>query len=182
VTRVPHARTVSKALRAARVGIKGVQRALNQMAGQRTAKGDYASAETLVSKAREIGQFQSELDKLAQRWREVCGARGDLPGKQPTTPLWQYFQPILRSLGQAGGECRRPDLEAHVHGLMVDSFLPGDSVALAHGRERWRVMVQRARKHLVAEGWIENRHGPVWKITDAGRQAAEKPISKGPAT
>ena len=43
----------------------------------------------------------------------------------------------------------------------------------AEGHERCRVMVRRSRKALVAEGWIEQGSGSVWRLTDSGRRAAE---------
>jgi hypothetical protein len=182
VKRVPHARVVSKALLSVRGAIQKALKGVNLVAGQRMAKGDYSTAELLIAKAREIRQFQSELDAVVQKWREVCatGESKDTSSNQATTPLWQYYHPILRGLTQLDGECRRPELETRVHDLMAASFLPGDNLATAPGGERWRKMIQRARKHLVGEGWIENRPGPVWKITDGGRRAAEKPGSKGP--
>jgi hypothetical protein len=54
----------------------------------------------------------------------------------------------------------------------------GEPDALAGGYESWRVMIRRARKHLVAEGWIEDRTGPIWRITEAGRKAAVRRIGK----
>jgi hypothetical protein len=40
-------------------------------------------------------------------------------------------------------------------------------------------MVQQARKPMISEGWIEAKNGRFWKITDAGRKAAEKAGGKG---
>jgi hypothetical protein len=57
---------------------------------------------------------------------------------------------------------------------MGASFQPGDRDEARKGRERWRVMVRRAHKPLVAEGWIEKGSGPVWRITEAGRHAADR--------
>jgi hypothetical protein len=68
------------------------------------------------------------------------------------------------------------DLEAQVHRLMADRLHPADRESMARGSERWQIMVRRSRKALVTEGWIEDRTGPVWRITDAGRLAAEKPL------
>jgi len=181
--RVPHARAVGKTLRAVRVAAQKALKGVNEMAGQQMAKGDYATAESLISKAKEIRLFQSDIDTVFQKWREVCATKKqkDTRGKQATTPLWQYYQPILRGLAQLDGECRRPELEERVLEIMADSFLPGDNLPMASGRERWRKMIQRARKHLVVEGWIEKNSGPIWKITEGGRRAAEKAGSKGPA-
>ena len=175
--RVPHARGVGQALRSVRAAAQKSLKGLNQAASQRMAKGDYATAEALAAKGREIRQFQLEVEALRTRWRAVCGGGGP-KSKGSVTPLWTYYQPILQGLVQLGGECRRSDLEAHVERLMGASLQPGDRESMARGHERWRVMVQRARKPLIAEGWIEDRTGLVWRITDAGRRAAERPISK----
>lgn len=177
--RIPHAQGVVKALRSARAAAQKSLKGLNLAASQRMAKGDYATAETLAGRGKEIRQFQSEVEALRKRWREVCGAGGHA-AKKSTTPLWTYYQPILQGLVQAGGECRRTDLEAHVERLMGASLQPGDRAATARGRERWRGMVRRARKPLIAEGWIEDGAGKLWRITDAGRKAAEQSSGKDP--
>jgi len=147
--------------------------------GQRMAKGDYATAELLVAKGKEIRQFESEVDALRKRWREVCGSGAS---KKVVTPLWAYFQPILQALTSLGGEGRRDDLETQVERVMGASFQAGDREGSGRGRERWRSMVHRARKPIIAEGWIEARGGKMWRITDAGRRAAEKPIGKDAGT
>lgn len=56
-------------------------------------------------------------------------------------------------------------------------LLPGDREPRGRGTERWQVMIRRARRHLVAEGWIESGSGEAWRITEAGRRATEKEIS-----
>lgn len=177
MTRIPHARDVNQALRSIRAAAQKSLKGLNQAASQRMAKGDYATAEALAAKGKEILRFQSEVDDLGTRWREVCGS-DDRAAKQSGTPLWSYFQPILQALTHVGGEGRRTDLETEVERLMCTSLQPADVQKLSRGRERWRVMVQRARKHLIAEGWIETGTGPLWKITETGRRAAEKSIGR----
>ena len=171
--RIPHARDVGKAFQSVRAAVKHALNGLNQAAGQVMAKGDYAAAEALAAKGREIQQFQAEVGALHMRWRELSGGA---PGsaKSPKTPLWAYYQPILKALSELGGEARRIDLEAPVERLMADRFQPGDRQQMAGGHERWQIMIRRVRKHLVAEGWIEEGSGSVWRITDAGRRGAEK--------
>lgn len=181
MSRVPLARGVRQGLRALKVATRKALKGVNQVAGQRMAKGDYATAEGLAATGREVRQFLTEVDALAKRWREVSGSRGGKKPKSANTPLWGYYQPILQALDKAGGECRRTDLEAHVERVMASAFQPGDREATRGGRERWRVMVQRARRPLIAEGWLEDRGGKVWGITDSGRRAAEKPLRSDPA-
>jgi Mrr N-terminal domain len=151
---------------------------LNQVASQRMGKGDYVTAQRLATKGTQVHEFLSEVDRLRTRWSEVC-ERGEV-SKKPITALWLYYQPILRALANLGGQGRRSDLEAQVERTMATSFQSGDRVPLAGGRERWRVMIQRARKPLLAERWIERGGGPTWRITDAGRKVAEKPLNKDP--
>jgi len=177
MTRILHAQGVKRALRSLRTATQKCQKGLNQTASQRMAKGDYAAAEELVAKGKEIRQFQTEVDALRNRWRELCGS-GAAVAKRSVTPLWIYFQPILQALASLGGEARRNDLEGQVGSLISASILPGDRTPMAQGRERWRVMIGRARKAMAAEGWIENGSGPTWKITEAGRNAAKKPMNK----
>lgn len=177
--RIPHAQSVTRAIRAVRIATKKALKGLNQTAARRMARGDYPTAEALAAQGREIRQFESEVDALRKRWRDVCGAGAGLAKNGTTTLLWQYFQPILQALVQTGGACRRTDLEAHVERLVETSLLPGDRVMMARGRERWRVMVRRAHKPLVAEGWIEDKVGPTWRITEAGRRAADRPVRQG---
>jgi hypothetical protein len=175
MTRIPHARGVGKALRGVKGAIVRSVKGLNQAASQRMAKGDYATAETLVAKGKEIRLFQAEVEALGKRWREVTrGSKSSSGGTE--SPLWAYYQPILQALVESGGECRRNELEPLVERLMSAALQPGDRQAMARGRERWRVMIQRARKALVSEGWIEARSGKDWRITDAGRRAASKPL------
>jgi hypothetical protein len=177
VKRIPHAQGVVRALRSLWAAAKKSLKGLNLAAGQRMAKGDYATAEILAAQGKEIREFQSEVEALRRRWRELCRAGGS-GAKMATTPLWAFYQPVLRGLVQAGGECRRTDVEAHVERLMSAALRPGDRATTGRGSERWRVMVRRARKPLIAEGWIEDRTGSLWRITEAGRRAAEQPITK----
>src|SRR5262245_61638962 len=177
MTRIPHAQGVHRTLRSLRVATQKCHKGLNQAASQRMAKVDYAAADELVAKGKGIRQLQAEIDALGNRWRELCGADTAAP-KRSVTPLWSYFQPILQALASLGGEARRSDLEDQVGSLIAASILPGDRTPMAQGRERWRVMIGRARKAMAAEGWIENGSGPTWKITEAGRNAAKKPMNK----
>lgn len=168
--KIPHAQGVSRAIRSVRVAARKALKGLNLAAGQRMAKGDYVTAEALAAKGKELRQFQEEVDALRKRWREVSGGGGAV-AKKAATPLWTYYQPILQALAQAGGECPRSDLESRVERLMGASLKAGD---------RWQAMIRRARKPLVAEGWIEANTGKLWRITPSGRRAAEQPMSRDP--
>jgi hypothetical protein len=142
------------------------------------AKGDYAGAEALAAKGRELRQFLEQSDELLRTWRGLSG-RGAKPGgtsKGVTTPLWAYYQPILKAIVSAGGECAREDIEATFEKSSDEILQPGDRLLMmSGGRPRWKVMIRRARKALRAEGWIRESAGKAWTITAAGRRAAEQP-------
>lgn len=178
MTRIPHTKEVTKAIRQVRDATQKSLRALNQAASQRMAKGDYATAEALAAKGKEIRIFFGDIDMLRNRWSEISGAQ-NLQEKGTQTPLWMYYQPILQSIIQNGGESLRITIEEFVGKMMKGKFQAKDNETLSRGRERWRVMVRRARKHLVQEGWLEDTRGKMWIITETGRRAAEaKDIQK----
>jgi hypothetical protein len=179
MTKIPHAQTVRQSLRAVRAAAKNARKGLNKVASERMSKGDYVSAETLATKGKEIIQFESEVDALLKRWRDLCGGANRAENKA-VTPLWNYYQPILQALHNMGGSAHRNDLERQVEQIMGPTFLPGDRKAVSRGRERWQLVLRRARKPMTSEGWIERGGGPTWKITSAGRQAAQKsPADRG---
>jgi hypothetical protein len=178
MTRIPHTKGVTKAIRQVRDATQRSLRALNQAASQRMAKGDYATAEALAAKGREIRKFINDIDLLRNRWSGLLGVQKNQE-KGTQTPLWMYYQPILQSIIQNGGESLRINVEEYVEIIMKGKFQANDNEMLSRGRERWRVMVRRARKHLVQEGWLEDTRGKAWIITEAGRRAAEaKDIQK----
>ena len=182
--RLPKAREVGRSLHGVESAVKGALKDLNRLAGEEMTKGRYESAEKLVTKGREMQEFLAAVRALGIRWQELRGSTrtGAQKGERndSKTPLWSYYQPVLQALSAAGGEARRTDLEAEVERLMADSFLPADRETMARDRERWQVMIQRTRTHLVAEGWIEDRSGARWIITEAGRRAALSSTPPGP--
>lgn len=176
--KIPHSQSVARALRNVRTATKKTLKGLNVVAGQRMAKGDYSAAEALAAKGREIRQFLQQSDALLGTWRGLSGrAKAAGTSKGETTPLWAYYQPILKAIVAAGGQCTRDDVEAAFEKSSDGLLQPGDRL-LSGGRERWKVMIRRARKPLKAEGWIASSSGPSWKITEAGRRAAERAVAE----
>jgi hypothetical protein len=176
--KLPHGQGVVRALRGVRVATKKTLKALNQAAAKRMIKGDYAGAEALAAKGREIAQFEQQTGALLRAWREVSGrgSKALKATKGEVTPLWSYYQPILKAIVAAGGECVRSDIES---ALDASEFLQAaDRSVMSSGRVRWKVMIRRARKPLRAEGWIEDGPGIRWKITNAGRRVAERAIAE----
>lgn len=170
--RIPRAREVDKAIKGAIAATKAVLKSLNALAGQVMAKGRYEDAEALVEKGRDIQAFQVDLASAARRWREIRSNRGQGRSKGRSSPLWAYYQPVLKALLELGGRGTREEIEPIVERLMSLDFQPGDKDVLPRGRQRWKVMIQRSRKHLVAEGWIAGARSKIWSITADGRKAA----------
>ena len=173
--KIPHGPGVARALRNARTATTKALTGLNRVAGQRMAKGDYSSAEALAAKGREIAQFDQQLKDLLATWRTLSGRRatGGRSSAGEVTPLWGYYQSILKAIVEAGGECHRDAIEAAFEGSAGGFLQPGDRVPMSGGRTRWKVMIRRARKHLRSEGWIDDEVSTIWRITPAGRKAAE---------
>ena len=170
---IPRAREVAQALKASETAVKEALCELNRTAGTLMAKGDYSGAERLASKGRQIQEFQARVIELRRAWKEIrIGVKGNSDGLG--TPLWACYQPILKALAAAGGSARRSDLEAAVRGALGDQFQPSDETLMAGGQARWQVMIRRARKHMVNEGWLETGTGATWKITKEGHRVANE--------
>ena len=123
--KLPHGQGVVGALRSVRVATKKTLKGLNQAAATRMARGDYAGAEALAGKGREIAQFQQQTNALLRAWRDVS-SRGSKTGKAAkgeVTPLWGYYQPI--SQGDRRGW--RRVLEVGHRGLARSGRLSSDS-------------------------------------------------------
>jgi hypothetical protein len=172
VKRIPHAQNVAKALRSVRLATQKALKGMNQLASQRMARGDYTGAEMLASKAKGIMQFQAEVDVVHQRWREVCGS-GDRGSKKSVTPLWAYYQPILKAIVHVGGEARRMDLEAHVHRLMAERLHPADHEAMPRGNEHGATKPQSSRDRRLDRG-----SGRL-SVADYGRRPAGRGETNG---
>ncbi len=173
--RIPHAREVDQAIRGVLAAVKEALKGVNAAAGQAMTKGDYSTAEGLVAKGRKIQEFRARAEELRKRWRELRGSgvgKGD--EAKMRAPLWAYYQPVLAAIVELGGAAKRRELEPFVERIMEGNMQPGDLDVMARGEKRWQRMIRRARKPLVAEGWLEEGPGPIWRITAAGRGAAKK--------
>lgn len=174
MTRLPHAREVDRAFRLLRSELRTALRELNAAAGQAMSRGDYEKAEALAVKGRELQEYQAQLDGVLDRWRAIKNAGGG-SGKPRAKPQWAYYQPVLKALVECGGEGTRREIESRVLARIRNELQIADHRKMAGGRERWQIMIHRSRGHLIREGWLEPGSGPRWRITDAGRRAAESP-------
>jgi hypothetical protein len=176
MTAIPNKRTVSQAIWSVRKALKQTIKEINQAAADLAKKGAYERAEEAMTKGRELVSFREEIAAVEQKWKQVSGS-GKTQGKATndvSLTAWQYYAPIMRCLVTLGGKASLSALEAEFLRLMGPHLRVGDHSHMAGGRERWQVMIRRAHKHMVKEGWLSNRSSKLWEITAAGRQAADK--------
>ena len=183
--RVPRSFEVNSTLKTLLKRLDGVLKRTNEQAARLVRRGDYAGAEAWVRVGTLLGDFRKKALGLRDEWRLLCReAAGKVPqisvkppkkNRQPTTPLWEYYQPILKALVQAGGEARRPELDPLVLQVMEDRLQPGDHEVAGGGRPHWQNSIRRARKQLIKEGWLsEDGSKGMWRITEKGRAAATR--------
>lgn len=169
--KIPGKANVNKSLAAVRKSLKGCLRQVNQQAGRFLARGDYARADSLVEVAKSVEAFRKEIEGLHSRWRGMRGSRQEASGGRQT-PLWEYYQPILQALVDLGGAARVAGIETAAGRLLGGRLAEGDVDTMSGGRARWQVMIRRARRHMVKEGFLEGDSGLEWRITALGRKAA----------
>jgi hypothetical protein len=176
--RIPRSTEVNKAFVACTREIKTTLREINQQASKLLSRGDYSAAEAEVEVARTVQGFLAETEALRKKWsslrREI---RGEAKTKPETTPLWEYYQPILQAMVDLGGTATRDEIISHLASSLPDRLKPGDLRPMAKGRPRWHVMVRRARKAMIKEDYLEDQLGRRWIITDAGRRVAKSAVS-----
>jgi hypothetical protein len=179
--KIPQGQDVRRALKSLRTATKKALKSLNRVAGERMSKGDYEGAEALATKGREVRQFVRQVDDLTRAWEDLSRPelKSAVSKDGQATPLWAYYQPILRAIVAAGGSCRWEDLEGSFEQVESSTLRPADRRPMAGGRQRWQVMIRRARKPLKSEGWIE-KSGRLWVVTDAGRKVAAKESRSAP--
>lgn len=175
---VPRWREVEQKFKPLASAVDASLNALNSHAAAYMAQGKYDRAAQLAEKGQEIQAWKAELDALRKRWRALAKATRASATKGDSTALWEYYQPILRALDEIGGVGTRGEIEGVIHKQALLVRKSGDQQKMAGGRQRWQVMIQRARKHLVAEGWIEPDSGRKWMITASGRRAARAGSAK----
>jgi hypothetical protein len=174
---IPRNHEVTKAIRSLSRQTSLATREANQLAAKRLARGDYAGAQSLINVAQAISAFGNEVLGLNGRWREVRStSKGPKKGKDSRTPLWEFYRPILQALVALGGDATRKDIEGKLEETLAGSLKEGDLVTNAHGLPRWKVIVGRARKHMIAEGFVMGENLLRWKITSKGEQAAKSGV------
>jgi hypothetical protein len=175
--RLSGSRKVERSLKKARQDVRAALKELNQHAGSRMSKGDYAAAGELAERGRMISDFEGRLDALRREWRGLWSAKESTEAKDTKTPLWEYYQPILEALGASGGKASRVELERRLESTLIPRLKSGDLKPMGRrGAPRWKLMVRRAHKPMIHEKYLEDHSGKQWRITSLGRQVAEGSI------
>jgi len=171
---LPRSHEVTTAIRSLGREVKLAIKEANQSAAKRLARGDYSGAQSLIEVAKAISEFNNEVKALYGRWKGLrSSGRPPERIKERETPLWEFYRPILQALVALGGDATRKEIEAKLDGTIDASLKEGDYAANAHGVPRWKIMVRRARKPMISEGFISGENLLRWKITNKGEQVAK---------
>ena len=170
---IPGKSQVDRALKGASREVKNATKRVNQQAGKLMARGDYESAQAFLELGRSVRDFQAQVDELRARWKALrANPQGSVEGNTETTPAWKLYVPVLRILLANGGTMTWKAIEESLRSGSDFQPLSGDQQA-QRGKPRWIHSAHRARGGMVKEGFIEKRGNFEWRITTAGRKAAE---------
>lgn len=178
---MPSDAQVSQALKTAEKRIEILVIKINRLAGTLLAKGDYAGSDALVKFARAVQEYRVEFSSVRSKWRDIIHPASQQVNhaKAETLPLWEYYRPILKVLMDLGGEASFQDIMKAIKPSLSGFIKTGDMETMANGLPRWQVMIRRARKTMIKEGFLDSRQKGSWRITSAGRQAATNCDDKG---
>lgn len=73
-----------------------------------------------------------------------------------------------QALNALGGEATRKEIESKLEQTLNGSLKAGDLITNSRGIPRWKVMVGRAKKHMIAEGFVTGEHLLRWTISSKG--------------
>ena len=171
MSQIPHSQSVQKSIKSVENSCKKALKGINQKAGLLMSRGKYEDAQIMAEKGRSIQQFIAEVETLKDKWKDL--SRSSVKKiKKEHLPQWEYYQPILKALVQLGGEANSTELEPVLEKLLIDKLKNEDRHKNPKGVEYWKTIAKKSRKHLVAEAWLENTKGTIWKITQKGRQTS----------
>jgi len=171
---VPGSEYVDQALKSVERKVANAQKRINRMAGKLLAQGDYAGSQSLVKVAQAVKEFQSDIIALQKKWRTITRiAKPNNKEKKDVSPLWEYYRPILVTLEELGGDALRSEIENAFEEHNSEFLKDGDRAIMNSGLPRWRIMIHRARKHMVKEGFLDGNAKGRWRITPIGRQTAQ---------
>lgn len=176
MSKVPGAARVSRRIRAVRQELRASLKQLHGQAAKLLAKGNYSAAQALVDVAQNLKAFDTDVQVLGDKWIAVRG--GSKSASPEATPLWSYYKPILRAIAANEGRMSTPQLLVTLEPIVRSSFQAADLETASSGKPRWQVMVRKARKPMVKEGFLEAGSGQVWRITSAGQRAAANDAQK----
>jgi len=156
--------------------IREIKLSLKEMNGRASkfmARGDYVRAQQILEQAKQVQHFSDELREFQKRLGQLGGSGTGLkPPKNEGHAEWEYYQPLLQCLSDINGDARREQIERLFEQRFTSWLKPGDLVPMGRGEPRWKVMLKRSKKHLIAEGFVIAPNHLLWRITSAGRKAA----------
>lgn len=168
------AEQVSSAIKNVEKKVTYAIRGVNRQAGKLLSAGDYSGSESLIQVAKAIQEFKIELSQLLTKWKSILHPEKTKSiSKNEITPLWEYYRPILQILEELGGNAKREDIIKSIEPRVLELFKNGDMLINSNGLPKWKNMIRKAKKPMIAEGFLDGNAKGFWKITAQGRQTAE---------
>lgn len=172
---LPRSGAIRKTFKATIREIKLALKEVNARAGKFMARGDYVRAQASMEQAKQVRQFADELRVFQKGLGQIArGISNEKPAKDETHATWEYYQPILQCLIDLNGDATRDQIEKRFAERFDSWLLRGDRAAMGRGEPHWKVMIGRSKKHLIAEEFVSAPNHLTWRITAAGRKAAQQ--------
>ena len=165
--------------------IDNVIEEMNQSGSRAFSENKLEVAEQVLSRAKALTNFRSEVASLRERWADLCnpqykkgkaiGSKMDLGRlkKGLRTKIACYYVPILQAPSEMGGRGQIGDVLDRVYDIMKNSLKPVDEKPLPSDSNtpRWRNTACWARAHMVREGLLKSDSPRgIWEISEAGRK------------
>ena len=169
-------KAVNRSLVLLKKQLRAAVKEINNEAADLVGRGRYDASSALIDVAKRAGEFSAEVEALRKRWTSI--RRGPTAGHDgERTPLWEYYALIASALVHLEGEATRSQITDWISGSAIDKLKPADLARTARGKLIWQRNVNRARKAMIKEGYLEPDSGSIWKLTRLGRDIAKQKSS-----
>jgi hypothetical protein len=160
-------RSLKDALQELRIAIKQI----NEYAAKLIEKCDYSGAEGLISKAKVVEQFETEMVDVIRRWREIKrGSKEGTKPKEKKMPLWNYYVPTLKVLIELGGTARSEAIIEQMESENQEIIVENGSGA-KYIPQGGKYIIRHVLRAMEKERFVQ-RDGKEWRITTTGRKAS----------
>ena len=158
---IPNSHSVDVAFQRVVKRLGTVRKRINASAAKEMKADDYETAQKWMEMGRSVADFGERLEAFMAEWKRlvkatriVARARGPKGNRRVTakakpkrTPVWKYYEPVVKALIARGGSASLAELMETVNRDFSSTLTELDFAATAGDTPRWQIALKQACRH-----------------------------------